>query len=154
MKLLLGIVFGLITTTTLLFAQDKQNLKIYPEPKEGFQRSVIQLTPKKNEEDYKVEIIVGKTVKVDCNIHNLMGKFEEKDLKGWGYTYFEYNSDGKTVSTMRGCPDKVLKDKFVYNTELTRYNSKLPIIVYAPKGFQVKYKIWTRSQKQVDAIVK
>ncbi|MGY0034564.1 hypothetical protein [Pedobacter sp. NJ-S-72] len=47
MKLLLGIVFGLITTTTLSFAQDKQNLKIYPEPKEGFQRSVIQVTKKK-----------------------------------------------------------------------------------------------------------
>lgn len=154
MKLLPGLVFLLITTTTLSFAQDKQNLKIYPAPQEGFQRAVITLSPKKNEEDYKIEIIAGKTVKVDCNIHNLMGKFEEKDLKGWGYTYFEYNSGGKTTSTMRGCPDKVLKDKFVFNTQLTRYNSKLPIVVYVPKGFQVKYKIWTRSQKQLDAIVK
>lgn len=154
MKLLLGLVFGLITITTLSFAQDKQNLKIYPAPQEGFQRAVIILSPKKNEEDYKVEIIAGKTMKVDCNIHNLMGKFEEKDLKGWGYTYFVYNSDGKMTSTMRGCPDNVLKDKFVFNTQLTRYNSKLPIVVYAPKGFQVKYKIWTRSQKQLDAVVR
>ncbi|QNK61189.1 hypothetical protein H7F33_11455 [Pedobacter sp. PAMC26386] len=76
MKLLLGLVFGLITTTTLSFVQDKQNLKIYPEPKEGFQPSVIQLTPKKNEEAYKVEIMVGKMMKADCNRQNLMGKFE------------------------------------------------------------------------------
>ncbi|MET4142973.1 hypothetical protein ABIB30_005389 [Pedobacter sp. UYP1] len=40
MKLLLGLVFGLITTTALSFAQDKQNLKIYPAPQEGFQRAL------------------------------------------------------------------------------------------------------------------
>ncbi|MBB6502961.1 serine protease inhibitor ecotin [Pedobacter cryoconitis] len=162
MKLLLNIALGLIATTSLCFAQNKQklntqpkqNLEIYPKAKEGFQRFVIQLPAQKNEEGYKVEIIVGKMMKVDCNQHGMIGSFEEKDLKGWGYTYFEYTSKGEMRSTLMGCPDKVLRDKFISNTELTRYNSKLPIVVYAPKGFQVRYKIWERSQKEQNAVIK
>jgi ecotin len=27
-----------------------------------------------------------------------------------------------------------------------RYNSRLPIVVYAPSGFQIRYRIWSASE--------
>lgn len=31
--------------------------------------------------------------------------------------------------------------------ELLRYNSKLPIVIYAPKDMEVKYRIWKADSK-------
>lgn len=57
------------------------------------------------------------------------------------------------MSTMMACPDKTRKTAFVSSTsELVRYNSKLPIIVYIPKGMDVHYKIWERSNEEKKGI--
>jgi len=125
-----------------LNAEQTKNLSAFPEAKTGMVRHVIFLDKKSNEDLLKVEIIPGKVMNVDCNHHSLMGTLEEKDLQGWGYTYYEFSSNGQTRSTMMAC-NKPNEDRFVYGqTQLVRYNSKLPIIVYAPAGYEVKYKIW------------
>ncbi len=126
----------------------KENLKAFPEAMEGMVRHIIELPKKSDESIYKVEIIPGKTMSVDCNNHRLMGKLTEKDVQGWGYTYYEFTSDGRTASTMMACnePSKV---KFVGGQgEIVRYNSRLPIVVYTPAGFEVKYRIWKAGKEQ------
>ncbi|MFO6217145.1 ecotin family protein, partial [Pseudomonas aeruginosa] len=35
---------------------------------------------------------------------------------------------------------------------LLRYNSKLPIVVYAPKDVEVRYRIWSASEKVEKAV--
>lgn len=60
----------------------------YPKAETGFSRQVIYLPKQKNEDDYKVQIIAGKTLQVDCNQQRLGGKLEEKTLKGWGYPMY------------------------------------------------------------------
>lgn len=130
--------------------EQAKNLAAFPEAKAGMVRHVIFLKTKPNEDKLKVEIIPGKVMSVDCNQHFLMGALEEKDLQGWGYTYFEFNSNGQTRSTMMAC-NKPNQDKFVSGeTKLVRYNSKLPIVVYAPEGYEVKYSIW-KAGKEVPA---
>lgn len=131
-----------------------KELKPFPAAWKGFDRFVIDLPQRDAEDNYMVELMAGKTLKVDCNNHGLIGSWQTKDVKGWGYTYYQYTSAGKTRSTLMACPDKTLQDKFISSTKQVRYNSKLPIVVYVPKGFQVKYKIWERGAKEEDAVIK
>ncbi|MDR1717875.1 MAG: serine protease inhibitor ecotin [Dysgonomonas sp.] len=148
----------LLSFTTSMNAQDKKNdiekvLAPFPNAGEGMVRHVIEMKKKSDESLYKVEIIPGKVMSVDCNHHSLMGKLEEKDLQGWGYTYYEFTSDGQTRSTMMAC-NKPNENKFVSGqTLIVRYNSKLPIVVYAPKGYEVKYRIW-KADKEKSSVEK
>lgn len=129
------------------FGQTKDTSKdasMFPEAKEGYQKVVLYLPKKSKEENLKVEIIVGRNAEVDnCNNHFLAGEFKEKDLKGWGYTYYEYKSKGNIASTLMACPDDKKVTKFVSGQgEIIRYNSKLPVVVYIPAGMELKYRIW------------
>lgn len=126
------------------------NLKAYPE-KEGYVKHVLYLPPvaKDGENNRKVEIIAGKTLKVDnCNTHRMSGKFSTDDVEGWGYSYWVFESNGMHMSTRMACPDNTLQDKFVSGeSTMLRYNSRLPIVIYTPAGFEVNYKIWETDGK-------
>lgn len=128
-----------------LIANDRNSeneLSNFPTHQDGLVRHVIFLPKKKNESDLKVEIIPGKLMSVDCNNHRLMGSLSEENLKGWGYTYYVFKSNGQTASTMMMC-NEPKTDKFVVgNTIIADYNSKLPLVIYAPNGFDVKYRVW------------
>lgn len=121
-------------------------LKQMPAPKKGYKRMVISVPAKKDaaeERNYKIEIIPGKQMKVDCNEHGLIGELTEKDLEGWGYTYYEFTGSGDVFSTKMGCPDNTLHDEFVSGkTQIVAYNSNMPLVVYIPESLQVRYKIW------------
>ena len=48
------------------------------------------------------------------------------------------------------CPGQKKEQRFipvVGEGFLLRYNSKLPIVVYAPKDVEVRYRIWSASEK-------
>ena len=122
-------------------------LKAYPASLEGYDRYVLILSEvSEGKKDLNVEIIPGITADVDyCNRHRLMGKFIEKEIDGWGYNYLIFESDGNIASTRMGCPDNTLKSEFVTGeTRMMKYNSRLPLVIFAPKGrnFDVKYRIW------------
>lgn len=164
-KILTGIILGSIlvsfthTNVETMYKNKEDNdpgkeLANFPEAKPGMVRYVIFLDKKSDEDLYKVELIPGKIMKVDCNKHTLMGRTEEKELEGWGYNFYEFSSEGKTVSTLMACPQVVNKEKFISSeSTIVRYNSNLPIVIYAPKGYVIKYKIW-EAGKEKTALVK
>jgi len=46
------------------------------------------------------------------------------------------------------CPDGKKTDAFVPVVGegfMLRYNSKLPVVVYVPKGVEVRYRVWSAS---------
>lgn len=124
------------------------NLKPYPEAIDSLERYVIYLDKQADESLFDIELIAGKTMEVDCNRHRLMGQFSEETVQGWGYNYYVFETEGQIMSTMMMCPAPKTK-KFVSGESLSvRYNSRLPLVVYLPKGYELKYKVWTAGELQ------
>jgi ecotin len=127
----------------------------FPKPESGFTRQVIQLAPQAREDDYKVEILAGKTLNVDCNRQRLGGTLEEKNLEGWGYPFYRLENVIGPMSTLMACPDGKSHQDFVPvvgDGFMLRYNSKLPIVLYVPKDVEVRYRIWSASAKVDKAV--
>jgi len=128
------------------------DLEMFPKAETGFKQVHIQVPIIENEENYKIELHIGKEALVDCNQHVLIGEVVEQTLEGWGYTYFKVNTDGSMASTKMACLDTKLEHKFITLTpQLLRYNSKLPIVVYVPIDFIVRYKVFKASDVVLDA---
>ena len=134
------------------FAQNSKDISMFPEAPEGFKKVVIHLTEKKKENLLKVEFTVGKNVTVDkCNTFFLMGEIKEKDLTNWGYSYYNFTSDGNVAGTKMGCNDDTKVEKFITGQSKTiDYNSKSPIVIYIPNEMQVKYRVWKAKNKWLD----
>lgn len=121
---------------------EKLQIDMFPKAKEGFKQVYIHLPVAKNENDLKVEFFVGAEKLLDCNKHFLMGKINTQDLQGWGYNYYEVESNGETGGTLMACPDQKKTKKFVsLQPEIVRYNSKLPLVFYVPKDLEVRYRV-------------
>lgn len=124
-----------------------ENLKAYPESIDSLVRRVVILPVMENEEMYKVEIIVGKSMLVDCNRHVLIGEFVTEDVQGWGYSYHKFITEGHVMSTMKFCPEPK-EMKFVSaEGKIVRYNSKLPVVVYLPADMELRYRIWSAGEE-------
>jgi ecotin len=126
-------------------------LPAFPAAKAGMERFVIVLPQKARgaEQGLQVELIVGKDMLTDgVNLARLANTIEARQLEGWGYTYYEVTGSGETVSTRMAPPAGAPMVKtFVTAAPLyVPYNSRLPIVVYAPTGYAVRYRLWHASK--------
>ena len=128
-------------------ADNRDDLKPYPPADPGYERMVFRVPTTENDADRKVEVLAGKPLLTDCNQTWFGGRLERKVAKGWGYPYFILEASRQPASTMMACPPgEPRTEKFVPvrgEGFILRYNSKLPVVVYVPKGFDVRYRIWT-----------
>ncbi|MGH7028650.1 serine protease inhibitor ecotin [Brevundimonas sp.] len=131
-------------------AQNPDDLKAFPAASAGQTRHVIRLPAQADEDALKIEVIVGKTMKVDCNRHIFGGRLQERTAEGWGYNYYVLDSLGQAASTMMVCPPGSEHDAFVRSRaqDLIRYNSRLPLVVYAPADVEVRYRVWRAGEEQ------
>jgi ecotin len=141
---------------TFAHAAKLEDTAPFPKPESGFSRQVIHLPQQAQEENFRVEVLAGKTLMVDCNRQRLGGVLEEKNLEGWGYPFYRLEKVIGPMSTMMACPPgSTSKRAFVPvvgDGFMLRYNSKLPVVIYAPADVEVRYRIWSASDKVGTAI--
>lgn len=138
----------LLLLATAVFADNSESgwKKAYPAPEKGQKRYVLHLSEQKDEAALKVELVVGKIVETDGVNHFFFGgSIRENTVKGWGYPRYDVEI-GEQGSTMMGVPPNQPKvKKFVAiegERRLLRYNSRLPVVIYAPEGVDVRYRLW------------
>lgn len=137
----------IIATITFSFAAEKNPVHPFPEPESGYVRHVINLPEKSRDEEvnYKVEVVAGATINTDgTNRYRMNTSITPEPLKGWGYTYYVMNGSKQTMSTMMApIGEQKHSENFVAGTPTTiRYNSRLPIVIYTPEDFEIRYRIW------------
>lgn len=131
-------------------AEAAKQLKSFPDTMEEYDRYVIYLPEHDNEETVRLELIPGITKEVDCNTHWLTGDFDTEEVEGMGYEYIVFESNGDIASTRMACPDDELTEKFIAaQGHFGRYNSKLPVVVFVPKGIELKYKTWKAQDMKI-----
>jgi len=155
--IILLIVAGFLTIGGSVSFAGHKELRAFPAAEEGVERFVIVLPHKERveEDGFMVEIIAGKTMLTDgVNLVRLGSVIEPRSLKGWGYTYYEVTGPAHVMSTMMASPEGANQvEAFVKGTPLkVRYNSRLPIVVYAPKGYEIRYRIWKASEAIENAV--
>ena len=123
------------------------DLSPFPPPSDGYQRMIVKLPPVTDEADRKVEIIVGKEHVVDCNATWFTGDLVADIVKGWGLKYFSVKKINGPAATMMKCADddqkKIAFVQLRGDGFLQDYISSSLMVIYVPKEFQVRFRIWT-----------
>ena len=147
-RLIQFLAIGLALLNAGALAAGHPELKAFPDAGEGMERLVIVLPHKeRGEEDgFKVELTPGKMMLTDgVNLMRLGSTIAPRPLEGWGYTYYEVTGSDVAMSTLMAAPEGGQKvERFVTGTPLLiPYNSRLPIVVYVPQGYEVRYRFWS-----------
>ncbi len=147
-------------------ALPRLDLSRYPSPGAGERRWVIQLpgvlpptrdpSLSPSPSDWRVELIVGREVEVDCNRHRFGGRLRPEVLPGWGFTIYRVSEVGPMVSTRMACPPGEPKRRaFVPmggKPFVVPYNASLPIVIYAPSDLEVRWRLWKAERQQRQAL--
>jgi ecotin len=141
---------ALVLLAALVAVRAEDNLKAFPAAEPGMVRHVLQLPKLDDESAAKVELIVGMTAPVDEeNRYFFTGKLVAETIQGWGFQRYVLDRLGSMAGTMMAVdPNKPKVNRFIAlggEPYLVRYNSRLPIVVYAPDGVEVRYRIWSAS---------
>ncbi len=143
------------------------DLTPYPAPAAGERRWVVQLPgvlpptadPRlsPSPSDWRVELIVGRELEVDCNTRSFGGKVRRETLQGFGYSFYRVKEVGPLVSTRMACPPgSGTRKAFVpmgLRPFVVPYNASLPIVIYAPKDLDVRWRLWKAERVQRPANV-
>lgn len=148
---------ALLILSSQAVAQDAAaELKAFPPAEAGMTRHVILLSEEANEDDLRVELLPGQRLKVDCNRVMISARATTKTVEGWGYDFVVLDNVSPPATTMMACPEGSKEERFVtFNLgaeAIRRYNSRLPLVVYAPDDVAVKYRIWRADQDLRDAM--
>ena len=140
------------------------NLTGYPDPAPGLKRWVIQpsgLLPKSADPlisahplDWRIQLIVGQTVRLDCNTKRLLGPGVTMRMlpKASGKALFEVKGPVAVISTKMACPDdQPTRTSFLSlgkQPYLVPYNASWPIVVDLPENVQLRWRVWKAETRQ------
>ncbi len=140
------------------------NLTGYPDPAPGLKRWVIQpsgLLSKSADPlisahplDWRIQLIVGQTVRLDCNTKRLLGPGVTMRMlpKASGKALFEVKGPVAVISTKMACPDdQPTRTSFLSlgkQPYLVPYNASWPIVVDLPVGTELRWRVWKAETRQ------
>jgi ecotin len=95
---------------SMVSARAADNMKAFPPPEKGMVRYVLHVPKQDEESAFKVELIVGKTVKEDKgNRYFFGGKINVETIKGWGFPRYRVRRMGPMGGTMMAIDPNVPK---------------------------------------------
>ncbi|WP_413111718.1 ecotin family protein [Thaumasiovibrio sp. DFM-14] len=112
--------------------------ELYPE----LTMHAFSLDSRENENDSLLQVVARKQVEADCNVRNLSVAVEKKSLEGWGYPYYVVTESPARGTTLLPCEVEVRLLESARG-ELYRYNSKVPLVIYAPADMDIDYRVWS-----------
>lgn len=129
-------------------AHASDDLKAFPPAENGMVRHVLILPKELDETLHKVELIAGKTILIDKqNSYFFAGSITSETVMGWGYTKYVVSNPGPLGGTLMAVdPDEPKVKRFIKyrgSPYIIPYNSRLPVVVYAPESVEVHYRIWS-----------
>lgn len=148
--LILPILFALLGCAPLM-ADD--GLNAFPRAEDGQVRHVLKLPERADESLFMVQLILGRTVTTDAgNRYFFAGQLREETIPGWGYKRYVLPELGPMAGTLMAVDPAAPKvDRFITlagEPYLIRYNSRLPVVVYAPEGVEVRWRMWRANEGQ------
>ncbi|KPI88381.1 putative ecotin [Leptomonas seymouri] len=119
----------------------------YPKAAPDEERKVIYLPPldpSMEQNHVKLQLIPGRHE--DCKdgqLYHINGTFTENTLEGWGYPFYAVKF-GDICASQHAAVSSKGGVRFVTMREylMVPYNSKLPTVVYVPKGSELRYRVW------------
>ena len=157
----MGLAAGALALLTSLGASaiPRLDLTAYPKAAAGDRRWVIQLpgvlrppsdpTVSPNPRDWRVQLLVGQTALVDCNVHSFSARIRPERLPDGKGALYRVTNVGPLISTRMACPDNQRRSTFVPmagNPYVVPYNASVPIVVDAPAPLELRWRIW-KAQK-------
>ncbi|MFM7456362.1 MAG: ecotin family protein [Vulcanococcus sp.] len=155
---LAAVAAALLAAAPAGLAIPRLDLSRYPQPAPGQRRWVIQLpgllppspagAVASDPRSWRVQLVVGQEMSVDCNIHQLSGKLQASDLPGWGSPIYrlEGANAGQSIASRMACPPgQPRRQGFVSlagGPFLVPYNVSLPIVVDLPQALQLRWRLW------------
>lgn len=141
----LPILMAILLGASPLWAQD--DMQAFPAVDKGMTRHVLRLPAEADEARLKVELILGKAVLTDAaNRYFFGGEIAAETIPGWGYTRYILPTLGPMAGTRMAVDPAAPKvERFIAlagEPYLIRYNSRLPVVVYAPAGVEVRWRVW------------
>jgi ecotin len=138
---------ALLTLVAISLAFAADDMKAFPPAGEGMTRHVISLPQREDETAFKVELIIGKTVKTDAiNRYFFGGDLETETIPGWGFDRYILRTLGPMAGTLMAVdPTTPQVERFISlggEARLLSYNSRLPLVVYVPAGVEVRHRLW------------
>ncbi|MEB3200531.1 MAG: ecotin family protein [Synechococcaceae cyanobacterium] len=156
---------ALLLLAPLAQAIPRLDLKPYPAAGAGERRWVIQLpgvlTPSRDPNlspspsDWRVELLIGRELEVDCNRHVFSGRVRRDTLGASGLSVYRVLDVKPVVSTRMACPPEEAKRRVFLpmgsKPFVVPYNASTPIVIYAPADLQVRWRLWKAERQQRDA---
>jgi ecotin len=144
-------------------AVPRLDLSGYPQPGAAERRWVIQLpgvlpptrdpSLSPSPSDWRVELIVGRELEVDCNRHSFSGRLRSEPLPARGTSLYRVSEVGPVASTRMACPPGEPKRRVFLpmgggKPFVVPYKVSLPIVVYAPRDLEVRWRLWKAEKQQ------
>jgi ecotin len=131
------------------------DLSGYPKPAAGDRRWVIQLPGvlrpsadpalSANPRDWRVQLLVGQTARVDCNQHSFSARLQAQRLPDGRGVLYRVREVGPLSSTRMACPGRPPETRFIPMAGkpfVLPYNASVPIVLDAPAPLELRWRLW------------
>ena len=109
-----------------------------------------------NPADWRVELIVGRELQVDCNRQMLRGRLQAQPVAARGARLYRVSGGDVVASTRMACPAaQPPRRAFVPLSgppTVVPYSVSQPIVVDAPRDLQVRWRLWKAENRQQEAL--